>query len=322
MTVVIFFVLSILLGVTVDFIVEKTWKNERGEIIESVEEAVNSGDYARALSQAEIHDWRNDPELNALAEKARELKTVDLERKRQKRIDNLIIEIGDSKDDVREEKLEELLRLDPGTEAYPEEITKIREIIEQRREMIIQRETEAKAKREAEHQEKIKRKKEAQEERARLEKEARLAKFKWKYRAVEDKLTSKTIYLAWVRSLNQVNFDFPYRGLQRGELGLETHPEHGKNLFLRVEKGQMLVQSYESRIIRVVFDKDDPISYSVVGPSDYGTTSLFFEDYHGFVGRMLKAKTVKISVPFYQEGNVVFEFNVSDFDSDNYLGRN
>jgi hypothetical protein len=102
---------------------------------------------------------------------------------------------------------------------------------------------------------------------------------------------------------------------------LRTHPQYGKDLILKVEKGQMLVQSYQDTNVKVVFDGGSPISYRVVGPEDHSTTSLFFRDYQGFVGKMMKAKTVKIAVPFYQQGNVVFEFNVSDFDSDKYLDK-
>lgn len=68
-------------------------------------------------------------------------------------------------------------------------------------------------------------------------------------------------------------------------------------------------------------DLKDYVNYNVIGPSDHGTTSLFIRDYHGFVRQMLKARTVKLSVPFYQQGNVVFEFGVSDFDSAQYLNE-
>jgi|GEM_PF-492338 len=156
---------------------------------------------------------------------------------------------------------------------------------------------------------------------ARLAMEAMLAEFKWKYHVTNDELTSKPTYIAVVQSINQVSFDFPYQGIQRGELMLRTHPQHGEDLILRVEKGQMLVRSYEDTTVEVVFDEGSPVSYSVVGPSDHGTASLFIRDYSGFVGRMMKAKNVKISVPFYQQGNVVFEFNVSDFDSDRLLNK-
>jgi hypothetical protein len=149
----------------------------------------------------------------------------------------------------------------------------------------------------------------------------RMAEFKWKYHVTTDKLTDKPTYLAVVKSINQVSFGFPYEGAQRGELMQRTHPQHGKDLILSVEKGQMLVRSYEDTTVEVVFDQGTPISYKVAGPADHSTTSLFIRNSQGFIESMLKAKKVKISVPFYQQGNVFFEFNVSDFDSERYVNK-
>lgn len=149
----------------------------------------------------------------------------------------------------------------------------------------------------------------------------RMAEFKWKYHVTTDKLTNKPTYIAVVQSINQVNFGFPYEGDQRGHLMQRTHPQHGDDLILSVEKGQMLVRSYEDTTVEVVFDEGTPNSFKVVGPADHSTTMLFIRNSEGFMESMLKAKTVKISVPFYQQGNVVFEFNVSDFDSDKYLNK-
>lgn len=309
------FAAMVLLGILGNFLSEQEWKRERASIVSSVEQAVDSGDYEKALSIAASHKSRNDPELNTLVAKAQDLKREELERLRQEKIAALIAEIGTTEGDDREAKLEQLLRLDPDTKEFPDELASVRAKIKQREE-------EERAKREAERQAELERKEEARQEQARLAMEAKLAEFKWRYQVSNDQLTSKPTYIAWVKSLNQVSFDFPYQGIQRGQLMLRTHPQHGKDLILQVEKGQMLVRSYEDTSVKVVFDDGSPISYRVVGPADHGTTSLFFRDYHGFVGRMLKAKKVKISVPFYQQGNVVFEFNVSDFDSDRYLDKN
>lgn len=304
----------ILLGVIGNQISVMAWKNERTSVVSSVQNAIDEGDYDKALTIASPHAFRDDAELNNLVEKAETLKKQAAERARQEKIDQLVAEIKISEGDDRLSKLEQLVQLDPNTKEFPDELAAIRDKIKKR-------ELAAKAKREAERQAELKRKEEARKEQVRLEMEARLAEFKWRYQVSNDQLTSKPTYIAWVKSLNQVNFDFPYQGIQRGELMLRTHPQHGKDLILQVQKGQMLVRSYENTTVKVVFDNGSPITYRVVGPSDHGTKSLFFRDYHGFVSRMLKAKKVKVSVPFYQQGNVVFEFNVSDFDSDKYLGK-
>ena len=308
------FVAIVLVSVIGNVVSDMEWKKDRASILTSVGQAVDAGDYQRALSLAAPHQSRNDSDLNALVTRAEGLKREAAEKARQERIAALVAEIKVTQGEEREKKLERLVALAPNTNEFPEELPAIREKIKQRQE-------EARAKAEAERQAELKLKEQQREEEARLAMEAMLAEFKWKYHVTTDELTSKPTYLSVVQSINQVSFDFPYQGIQRGELMLRTHPQHGKDLILRVEKGQMLVRSYEDTTVKVVFDEGSPISYRVVGPSDHGTTSLFIRDYSGFVSRMIKAKKVKVSVPFYQQGNVVFEFNVSDFDSDRYLNK-
>ena len=308
------FLSIILVGVVGNQMSEMEWQKTRVGILSAARQAVDAQDYRKALSLAEPYESRNDPELNSLIANARLSERQALEKARDERVFALIAEIKGTQGKEREEKLVQLLTLSPNTKEFPEELAGIRDKIKQR-------EKEIRAKAEAERQVELARKEKEREEQARLAVEARLAEFKWKYHVTNDELTSKPTYMAIAQSLNQVNFDFPYQGLQRGDLMLRTHPQYGKDLIVRVEKGQMLVASYNDTTIKAVFDDSSPISYSAVGPSDHGTTSLFIRDYQGFVGRMLKAKKVKISVPFYQQGNVVFEFNVSDFSSDKYLGK-
>ena len=326
------FVIFLILGFIGNWASNNEWKKSRPEVLAAIAHAVEASDYQSALSLAEPHKLRDDSAINDLISKAEDLKRQAQEKAkqerilaRQARIADLVAKIKGSNGEDRGKMLHELLSLDPRTAEFPDEIAAIREIIKQREE-------EARVKREAEHkaeQERtalaqkaeLERKEREREEQDRQAMEAMLAEFKWKYQVSKDELTSKPTYHAVVQSINQVSFDFPYQGIQRGELMLRTHPQHGKDLILRVEKGQMLVRSYEDTTVKVVFDQGSPISYRVAGPADHGTTSLFIRDYQGFIGKMSKAKKVKISVPFYQQGDVVFEFNVSDFDSDKYLDK-
>lgn len=301
-----------LIGVTGTVFSNMTWKKERVDLINSVRAAVENGEYDNAISLAQPYHSRNDPDLNALVDKAMDMKQKASERARREEIANLIEDIKAAQGEERRAKLEKLLLLAPNTNEFAEDIKSIKKEIRQREEM-------ARAEAEKVRLADAERKELEREEQIRLAREAKLAEFKWKYIVENDDLTSKPVYLAVVQSINQVSFDFPYRGPQRGKLILRTHPQHGKELILKVDKGQMLVQSYEDSIVKVVFDEGSPISYRVVGPADHGTTSLFFRDYQGFVARMLKARTLKVSVPFYQEGNVVFEFDVSGFNADKYL---
>lgn len=144
----------------------------------------------------------------------------------------------------------------------------------------------------------------------------------WRFDHSDYEMSKGRIHHAATTSSNTVNFGFPYGGAQRGTLFLRTHPKYGKDVVLSIERGQFLVRSYEDSKALVRFDDGDPITYTVVGAEDHSTTSVFFRDYQGFVSKMLKAKRVRISVPVYQQGSPVFEFDVSGFDSRSYLEQN
>ncbi|XHR27984.1 MAG: hypothetical protein ACFUZC_18895 [Chthoniobacteraceae bacterium] len=140
----------------------------------------------------------------------------------------------------------------------------------------------------------------------------------WSYRHSDYAMSKGRVHQAITDSKNTVNFRFPYEGSQRGTLILRTHPKFGKDVILGIEQGQFLVRGYEDTKALVRFDDGDPINFRVVGAEDHSTTEAFFRDYQGFVDKMLKAKRVRISVPVYQQGSPVFEFDVSGFDIDAY----
>ena len=144
---------------------------------------------------------------------------------------------------------------------------------------------------------------------------------KWVYSSYPDGLTLNETYLAKVTSENQVSLGFPYRGAQNARLRLRTHPRYGKNVFLSIVKGQILVNSYNHKTITMVFDDGKPVTFRVTEPNDGSNETVFFSDYSRFVGYMLKAKTVRIAVPIYQNGAPVFTFDVSGFNTALYLPK-
>ncbi len=143
----------------------------------------------------------------------------------------------------------------------------------------------------------------------------------WNYSHSDYAMSKGRVHQAITDSTNTVNFRFPYQGSQHGTLILRTHPKFGKDVILRIEKGQFLVRSYEDSKALVRFDDGDSINFRVVGAKDESMTMAFFLDYQGFVDKMRKAKRVRISIPVYQEGSPVFEFDVSGFEIDAYLEK-
>ena len=135
----------------------------------------------------------------------------------------------------------------------------------------------------------------------------------WNYQDYNDELTGKRVQTAFLKSVNQVTFDFPYQGAQRGTLALRKHPKHGNDAYLQIEKGQF-VCGIEDCMVSVRFDDGPVQQFGVVGPADQSTEILFFSNYSRFVQRLQKAKRVYISAVVYQEGSPTFEFNVEGLD--------
>lgn len=140
----------------------------------------------------------------------------------------------------------------------------------------------------------------------------------WSYSNVANAMSKGTTYHAVVSSTNTVEFKFPYAGAQHARLNLRTDPRNGKDVIFSIEKGQILCHSYEDCKVLVRFDNEQAINYSAVGAADNSSDVVFIRNYDRFVGKMLKAKQVRISTNIYQEGAPVFEFDVSDFDLNKY----
>jgi hypothetical protein len=140
----------------------------------------------------------------------------------------------------------------------------------------------------------------------------------WSYSQDADTMSKGTSYYARVLSSNTVNFSFPYAGEQHARITLRTDPRHGKDVIFRIEKGQILCNSYENCTVLVRFDDERATNYTAVGAADNSTETIFLRNYGRFVEKMQKAKRLRISANIYQQGAPVFEFDVSGFDQKEY----
>jgi hypothetical protein len=149
-----------------------------------------------------------------------------------------------------------------------------------------------------------------QQQEAKREQEAAALGLRWEYEERSEQMGRGTVKLATVRSLNEVEFDFPYRGLQRATLQLRIHPKYGKDLTLEVEKGQFLC-GFRNCQVSLRFDNGKAQNFSAVEPADHSTTMLFIRGYDRFLASARKSKKVYIEALFYQQGTRVFEFDIS-----------
>lgn len=144
----------------------------------------------------------------------------------------------------------------------------------------------------------------------------------WSYEGREDKMTGGTTRHAYVLSTNTVSFDAPYSGAQHGQLLLRTDPKYGRDVIFSIERGQLLCHSYQDCNVLIRFDDGKPERFSAIGPADNSTETVFIRNYDRFLGKLRKAKVVRLSMDVYQEGAPVFEFDVSGFNPAKYAGKN
>jgi len=131
----------------------------------------------------------------------------------------------------------------------------------------------------------------------------------WSYSERDDDMGRGKIKSATCTSTNTLSFGMPYDGPQHGELVLRRHPEFGKDVILRIERGQFLT-GIDGCDIKVRFDEGKIMTLWANPPADHSTESVFISGYSKFVANLKKAKKVRIQSPFYQEGNQTLEFNV------------
>ena len=141
---------------------------------------------------------------------------------------------------------------------------------------------------------------------------------KWSYFSSDDPMASRPSHTASIQSENTVQFDFPYQGAQHATLTLRNHPSYGRDVFLTIERGQILCLSFEDCSIRVRFDEGPAERWSGSGSSDNSSTIVFIRGYSRFMERMKRAKVVRVQIPVYEEGSPTFEFRVGGFDAGRY----
>lgn len=139
----------------------------------------------------------------------------------------------------------------------------------------------------------------------------------WSYFAVPAPMSNGGINrIATIGSVNNVNFGFPYNGEQSATLHIRKNADGGGcDVFITIDKGQLL--SGEQGDIVVKVDNDTAMRLPAASPNDNSTTALFIDSsqafFPPFLARLEHAKTLKMQVTAYQNGNPVFVFNVAGF---------
>lgn len=131
----------------------------------------------------------------------------------------------------------------------------------------------------------------------------------WNYSQSIDKMTSKPIKFAQIKSNESLDLEFPYEGANYGQLTLRK--KDGLNIYLGIDKGQ-ISGGYNNNFIKVRFDDEEPIKFSYSEPQDGSSNFIFIDNETKFLSKLKKSKKVLISLPLYRAGNQILEFNTID----------
>ncbi len=138
--------------------------------------------------------------------------------------------------------------------------------------------------------------------------------WEWWYGTDTDEMTGKESTRALLRSTNSLELDFPYHGENIGFTTIRQHVRYGLQVYVEVQKGQILCRLHWGCTVMIRFDEGKPLAFTAVGPSDYSTDVLFIQNANRFVQAARKAKRIRISLEFFQNG-----FQVLQFDTDEPL---
>jgi len=289
----------------------KTFESNKPQILQDARSALEAKNVHKVASILKEHERMDDSDLNAIASELESLKSKLEQQAKVKARERTIERVtkllrASTAPSGRQNLIEELNEVDPKNKEFSKELEAVR--VKRKQELV-----ERKKERQQKEAERL-----VAENKARTEHIA-ILNGNWHYGDASDSMSKGKVFSAVTKSRNTLEFKFPYQGAQRGTITLRTHPRHGKDVIFSIQKGQILSSLTSRSTMLVRFDENKAEKFSYLGAADHNSTTVFIKDYHRFVSKMLKAKRVRIAVDIYQEGSPVFEFNVADFSTVEYL---
>lgn len=134
----------------------------------------------------------------------------------------------------------------------------------------------------------------------------------WSYDFSKDEITQKDSWMAFTTSVNSLFLRPPYGGEQKAGLALRQSPRHGKDVIVRIQRGQIICDSYYGCPVLVRFDDQPPEKYHARTAADHSSEVLFLNHYDRFLKKTLRAKKAFVEITVYQNGNIILEFDVAN----------
>lgn len=135
----------------------------------------------------------------------------------------------------------------------------------------------------------------------------------WNETTSVDEMTDSENIWKSIYSDNEKEFDFPYNGGSRLQITVRYMKKYGSDVILTLTKGQIHCSEYSgTNYVTVRFDEYPPKKFGVNEPADGSSDYVFLKNPRGFINAAKKAKSIKVQIPVYQEGNPTFLFTVDE----------
>lgn len=132
----------------------------------------------------------------------------------------------------------------------------------------------------------------------------------WTVRESIDEMTDSKNVRKSLESENEVEFSFPYDGGSSLKIEVIYRKKDGSNVILRISNGQLLESFNGANCVTMRFDEEESQKFYTTSPADGSSDCLFLQNPQKFIKRAKTAKTIKVQVPVFQEGNPIFTFKV------------
>lgn len=144
----------------------------------------------------------------------------------------------------------------------------------------------------------------------------------WSWEKNTDLMTNKIVITAQTNSNNSHDLHPPYGNLVRATLVIRNHPRYGKDVLMKIDRGQILCKSYSPCTVLVKFDEKPPVKFTGTGPSDHSTETVFINGaFSRFISESKKSKKATIEVPLFQDGQLAWEFDIRQAPEKPLTGR-
>lgn len=135
----------------------------------------------------------------------------------------------------------------------------------------------------------------------------------WEYSTQKDEMRGAESRFAQLTGSNTITLDFPY-GEQRGQMMLRQSPQHGFDILVGVQSGQIMCNSFTNSHVNVKFD-DGPIQrYRCLDASDGTSNMVFVQGAKGFLAKLKKSKKVIVEAEFFQNGIQQLTFDTTNLE--------